>query len=191
MDNNIVINSFIYYDKNKEKYDNITKNVKYVNFPAFDKDDKGDIKRKHIVMYDKNKKPIFSSKYEIIGLYENVSNTWSWAWSVPRFKKNITYISRKILNYGLDLDISEQHSLFLKTELITGKFKIHDPVQLELHAAIASYISKNPFIFKFVKTASGPEEFVDVSNTKNTHNIDGLYSLYYLFILDHDTINKT
>ena len=68
--------------------------------------------------------------------------------------KNTNYVSRKILEYGLDIDYKDIS--FLKTELITSKFRITDNIQLELHLALASYLSKNPVIFKY---AYNPDKF--------------------------------
>ena len=42
-------------------------------------------------MYDKDKKEILKSRYENIGIYNNKSHTWTWAWSVPKFLKNTTF----------------------------------------------------------------------------------------------------
>lgn len=185
MDNNIVVNSLAYYDKNTEKYEKLFANVKYVNFPPGNKDEKGDLIRRYISMYNADRKEIFSSRYEIIGIYENNTRTWSWAWSIPKLKKNITYISRKILNYGLDIEIEEQKSMFLKSELITGRFRITDHVQLDLHAGIASYISKKPVVYKFIYHPNNEDslKMVDVSHSDQ---LKGDYSIYYLFILDYE-----
>lgn len=186
MDNNIVVNSLSYYDMNTEKYEDMFKNVKYVNFPPGDKDSKGDIMRRHIAMFDKDKKEVFKSRYEIIGIYENNSHTWSWAWSIPKLKKNITYISRQILNYGLDLEVDKSNSLFLKSELITGRFRISNPVQLDLHVAIASYISKKPVVYKFVFQREKVDSTSQMVEVDNNEIYEGNYSIYYLFILDYD-----
>lgn len=185
MENNIVVNSLAYYDKNTEKYEPMFSNVKYINFPPGDKSIKGDISRRYIAMYDKNKKEIYKSRYEIIGIYENTSKTWSWAWSIPKLKKNITYISRQILNYGLDLDVSEQNSLFLKSELITGRFRITSDIQLDLHASIASYISKQPIVYKFIFHRDSADTTADMVEVVDDVELDGNYSMYYLFILDY------
>jgi hypothetical protein len=186
MDNNIVVNSISYYDKNLEKYGYLFKNTKYVNFPPDDKNIKGDITRRKISFYNKNKKEIFSSRYEIIGVYENITHTWTWGWAIPKFKKNVTYMSRKILNYGLDIDSDETNSMFLKTELITGRFRISDHVQLDIHASIASYISKYPVVYKFVFDRSKSDSMKNYVEVGDNNVLKGDYSIYYLFILDYD-----
>lgn len=172
---NIVVDSLNYYDKNTEKYSYLFENTKYVKFKITN----NDLEHSMIYLYDKNKKEVFKSRYEIIGIFTNFSKTWTWAWSIPHLYKNMAYTSRKILNYGLDLDPNER---FLKSELVTSRFRITNSVQTDLHVAIASYLSKNPLIYKYVAYSGnmkGPDDLVEIV-TKN----DISYSLYYLFILD-------
>ena len=188
----IVIDALRYYDKNTEKYEKAFKNARYHKILY----NKSDIDHNKITFYDEHKKPILTSKFEIIGVYDNIPKTWIWAWSNPYFSKNTTYISRKILNYGLDLDSSTS---FLKSELISSRFRISSFVQLDLHVAIASYISKNPVIYKLIIDSNAPFEFgiksesdITKSDTFIPINTDkslrNNYTIYYLYMLDYDKI---
>ena len=114
----IVTNSLDYYDKNKEKYDKLLSKIKFYKVLKIS----SDLDHSKILFYDKNKKYMFETRYEIIGLFNKITNTWVWAWSIPYFNKNSTFISKKILNYGLDIP-SDQENKFLKSELITSRFK--------------------------------------------------------------------
>lgn len=185
-DNNVtrtVVNALEYYDKNSEKNEKLFKEAKYINFPSDDKDSKSDIVRTKMILYDENKKEIFRSKFEIIGIYENLTKTWSWAWSIPKLPKNKSYISRKILNYGLDLESDNINNTFLRTELITGRFRISNHIQLDLHVSLASYISKMPNVYRYIYKESNTEgEYIKISDTDND-NDDSDYSIYYLFLL--------
>lgn len=176
MSTDIVKNSFTYYDKNLEKYKNKFKNVTYIDFST----DINDTNRRTITMLDNNQNILFTLKYEIIGVFDNLSSTWTWAWAVPNLTKNTTYISRKILQYGLDM---ENSNLFLKKELITSRFKIFDEIQIDLHIAIASYISKVPIIYKFILS---PQNFRNnfLKVCKNKEDLKSNFSVYYLFIFD-------
>jgi hypothetical protein len=119
MDNiSLVTNALEYYDKNIEIYNNLFKDVVYTKNIPPESINGHDI----IMFYDKNKKEIFRSRYEILGLHTITSNIWTWGWAVPNLKKNQTNISRKIWMYGsvLDPEIS-----FLKSELITSRFQIN------------------------------------------------------------------
>lgn len=177
--NTLLVNSLEYYDKNTEIINKELKKAKYLNFP---KDDgiKGDIVRTKINFFDKEKNLLNSSKFEIIGIYENQTKTWSWAWSIPKLPKNKSYISRKILNYGLDLDTDNIDTTFLRSELITGRFRISNLVQLDIHVSIASYISKMPRVYKYVYKQSDNIDYIKINNSLDDSN----YSIYYLFLLD-------
>ena len=180
---NLISDSLEYYDANSEKYNDFFKKVKYVKFLDVVKD----IDHNTIIMYDSNKNEILSSRYEIIGVYNNKSRTWTWAWSVPRFRKNTTHIARKIITYGMDLD---PESRFLKTELITSRFRITNPVQLDIHAAVASYLSRQYIVYKYVSYISFTADIdglVDITNVPKD-NADE-YTVYYMFLLDRPTKN--
>lgn len=179
--NNVIVNALDYYDKNYEKNEKIFLNAKYINFPLKNKDIKGDITRNTMTLYDKNKEEIFSSRYEYIGVYDSSIKTWTWAWSIPELSKKSSYISRKILNYGLDLESNNTHNTFLRAELITGRFRITNKIQLELHASIASYIAKIPKIYKYIlKHSKNSDKYIEISDIDYNDN----YSVFYLFLLD-------
>ena len=109
---------------------------------------------------------------------------------------------RNILNYGLNLDPITENT-FLKTELITSRFRINDPVQLDVHIAISSYLSKVPFIFKHIIHEKDPFEYLSYSvderlllqDTKLFEyneillQTDEDYRIDYIFILDHNKLN--
>jgi len=99
---------------------------------------------------------------------------WFWGWAVSAFRKNLTIISRKILTYAFDLDPSVFLNLQLKTELVTSRFIITNPIQLDIHVALASYLSKSPLIYKYII-------YADEKNPKD-------YVVYYLILLNQHKI---
>jgi len=137
-----------YYDKNNEQYANMYDKFKYFSID----ESKNDTEHSIITFYDKDDNIILKTKYEILGLYDNSSRLWVWGWAIPTLRKNEVYLSRKILNYGLDLSSSGDE--FLKSELITSRFIISDPIQLNIHASIASYVSKTSMIFQLTREKS-------------------------------------
>jgi len=163
--NIIVSKSLEYYDKNLElnnkKYFNKINNIKFIKSNS-----NNDMEKNKIEFYY-NKKKLYSFKYEEIGSYYNKSKLWVWAWADPKLKKKENYISRKILNYGLDLDTNQQ---FLKTELITSRFIVNNLLQLDIHVSLASYLTKIPNIYCHKVTL----------NKKNKED----YILLYLFLFD-------
>jgi hypothetical protein len=95
-------------------------------------------------------------KYEILGLFDNTSHVWMWAWMIPEFMYNETNIVRELLNYGLKISPTSNtripnDRLYLKTQMVNSRFLLEDEFQLELHLAIASYLAKDKFNFIYSK----------------------------------------
>jgi hypothetical protein len=181
MDINITLitNALYYYDQNNEKYRDSFKKVVYTKFII----KTNDMEHNIIIMYNDKKEELFRSRFETIGLYNSDGNSWAWAWTLPLIRKNNTHIIRKIMNYGVELDPEVK---FLKTELITSRFRIADPIQLDIHVAIASYLSKKPLIYNHyvnIDFDRNTDEYLDVTQTFDH------YQLYYLFLLDYEQFN--
>jgi len=173
----LITNSLNYYDSNNEKNSKLFDKAKHYEIIRSESDISHDI----IILYDKHKTQIFKSRYEILGVYNIGAMLWTWSWSIPSYHKNEIYLARKILNYGLD--IVPQESPFLKSELITSRFKITDEIQLDIHTAIASYLAKKPMIFKLIYDPSfhtdENEKLFEIMNKK--HNTS---TIYYLYLID-------
>ena len=139
----IVTSALDYYDKHCENFNSFVSNIKYYKYEIHT----GDMERNIITLYDKDKKVVLKSKVEHIGQFFSDYKLWAWSWALPLYNKNVSYITKKMFEYGLNLD-PDKENLFLKTELITSRFRITDPIQLEVHIAMAAYLSKNPYILK-------------------------------------------
>jgi hypothetical protein len=170
----IVQNALKKYDDYNEKYSKLLKDIDEIKFSMH----KEEMDHNIIKMYKKGKL-IYALRFEILGVYANKYKVWTWAWSNPIFKKNSVRISKQILKYGLDLN---DDKLFLKAELTTSRFRVTDPIQLDLHVAIASYLSKKPHVYKFIYH---PDKKLEVANINVNEKIKGDdFLVYYLFILD-------
>jgi len=187
--NSLIPNALLTYDMNNKKYSNFFNKCKYVNFTPRD-----DPNRQRIVtFFDSNKEKILASKYEILGV-ENISTeTWIWAWAYPNYNKSETTISRQLLNYGFDIYTTED--IYLKSELITSRFRISNPIQIDIHVAIASYLTKHPIIFTYNVT----DEALNIPNEiglnmtpiiANEFGDKSILTKNYLFLLDHEKIDK-
>jgi len=182
----IIKNALEYYDKNNNKYRDMILRCKYYSLEFYD----SDMKRQKIIFYDKYKEKIFESDYEQIGLYNHISKTWTWAWSIPTLPKNEVYLSRRSLTYGLDI-IPDKSTIFLKTELVTSRFRVLDKVQLDMHVSLASYLAKIPFIFKlyvFPKQHELEEGIFTIIDEEKLEDTEDIYQIYYLFILDYENV---
>lgn len=181
-----------YFDSNQYNQDSIIKRLKYIKFVDSEKD----FEHNQILLYDDEFNKLEKAKYEYIGSYDSTTMIWSWAWAIPSMKKKNTTIIRKILNYGVELEPTNN---FLKTELITSRFRVTNKIQLDIYSAIVSYLSKKPRIIKIkvylnVKVIEDIDDitdktvFIDVTEpliNKNTTSEDQYrYTEYYLFLLD-------
>lgn len=177
----LIKTALAYYDTNNEKYTGLYEKFKYFMLEQSNNDTEHSI----IKFYDKDDKIIFQSKYEILGFYDNSSHLWVWGWAIPTLPKNQVYLSRKILNYGLDLSLNEDK--FLKSELITSRFIISDPIQLNIHTSIASYLSKTPMIFQLTREKSDivQESFKEEKKSKLLkHMTPNSISWFYFLLKD-------
>lgn len=178
----LVINSLKYYDSNNEKNFKMFNKFKYYSIIFTG----SDIDHNKIIFYDENKNKIFVSRYEALGVYNSSVHLWAWSWSIPVLSKNMVYTSRKILNYGLDL-VPSKDDLFIKSELITSRFKVTSEIQLDIHAAIASYIAKRSMVYKLIRSPSliTPESAgSDIYEILDMQSDD--FIIYYLFLLDEN-----
>jgi hypothetical protein len=131
-----------YYDKHNIEYD------KYI------RTDKITVEREtNKIIFQEYQKEF---KYEFLGIFDNTTNIWIWAWLVPEFMFNETHIVRKLLNYGLKISPTpinklDNEQLYLKTQMVNSRFLLYDSFQLDLHLAISSYLAKDNFKFIYSK----------------------------------------
>jgi len=177
----LVRDSLEYYDANQEIYKRKLDNITYVRF----KEASTESEHNMLYLYNDNKEEIYKSKYEYIGIYEPTLNIWTWAWAIPTLSKKNTNIIRKLLMYGTELDPT---SYFLKSELITSRFRINNEIQLDIHCSIASYLSKRPVIFKLkqYKNINIEDNLINIKSPEYATGDKELneYSELYLFLLD-------
>lgn len=183
-----------YFDSNQYKQEELVRKLRYIEFIDSDKD----FEHNQIILYDDRFNKLDKTRYEYIGSYDSTTMIWSWAWAIPSMKKKNTTILRKILNYGVELEPTNN---FLKTELITSRFRVTNKIQLDIYSAIVSYLSKKPRIIKikiFINTKIREDidnkddkkklVLIDVTEpliNKNIKSVDQYrYTEYYLFLLD-------
>lgn len=190
MASHIVKNALEYYDKNREKYDSFIKKIdRYGTFSVADENLHNEIE-----FYDKDNKIIHTSPYEMIGIYLHNSSTWTWAWSVPKFKSIQTFIIGKIFNYGRGLSVNE---LFLRTALLLSKYQISSKAQIDIHLAIASYLAKKPFVMGLVEKKltddeterSGYFPFIELNPNDSLDTLEKDAVIHFVYILDPPPID--
>ena len=102
-------------------------------------------------------------------------------------QKNNTKIVRKLFNYGAELDPDVK---YLKTELITSRFRVSDQIQLDIHIGIASYLSKIPLVYQhrlYIQQKVDSDSFLLIKdNELESEN----YTIYFMFLLDYKNISN-
>jgi hypothetical protein len=172
--------SLEYYDSYQPKINELVNKIHYIRF----------INNKNItdeiIFFDKNKKEIFKSSYEILAAYIPHYHAWKWSWSLPSTEKKKSFISRKILEYAFDLDNKKDY--LLKSTLINSKIKIINDLQLDIYKAISASLSKKPFILKIFSIPLTLEEDLEYYPFKkiNEDSESIKYVTLYLFILDYE-----
>lgn len=165
--NNLIESALDYYDNVVSDFDEIIKDKNIVSYDLVDK--KKDVERNVMYLYNEKGEMVYESKWETLGFYINKYKLWTWAWANPIYNKNNTFLSRKILEYGFNLDPNVDY--FLKTELVTPRFIINNDIQLDIHLALASYLLKKKiFPYKVV------------INTDETTEEN--YMIHYLILLE-------
>jgi hypothetical protein len=172
INNNIKL-SIDNYDMNKESFFKKFKNIKFFNFDYNDN-------YKTMVFYNENKEKIFVYSYELLGRYYNKQNFFQWSWSLIDTNKQLCIISKKILNYGIELIADDG---LLKFMLINSRIYIQNSFEKDLIIAYSLYISKIPFILPFYsnqkpiidKNENEYYEFnTESKSTNKSYNIDYL-----------------
>lgn len=96
-----------------------------------------------IILHHKyNKNEYEERNWEILGKYYIKYNIWIWSWLLPNYALDKTNTARKLLQYGLNINAQNSTDmLYLKAELLNARLKINDTLQLQIHLALASYLS--------------------------------------------------
>jgi len=190
MNSDIINNALEYYDTNTELYQNFIDKIKYISFDKSYNELDHDI----ITFYNDKKQEFHKSTFEEIGVYTSDHKVWTWAWSIPSLRKTQTYIISKILDYGIKLS---PENLFLKTELITSRFKISTKVQLDIHAAVASYLSKSPLIISYIYNPNVSTESLEsklhpfrrLNFMEDITKLPKNSLIYFFYLFDHPNTN--
>ena len=143
----IIKNAYLYYDKMFEY------NIKHYDidkiFTVKEINKMNDLNNSKLSLKDINNKNLFEADYQVISFifdHPTKSNNyiWIWSWSYADIVKNKTFLCRKILKYGLDINIDNkviEIDIFLKSLLVTSRLQVNEH-ELELLKAISLYITK-------------------------------------------------
>ena len=144
----LIINALDYYDRCVENSMNLKLIGGSSNIEFQITDD--ETKHNKIICTDEhgNKTEFF---YEFIGKYLLEHNTWVWGWSMPEIEKKSSNLSKRVLNYGIDMVITKESKLdvdmaLVKIALINSRV-ITSIKEVEILCGIFLYFTKLPYIY--------------------------------------------
>lgn len=146
MDNNYLIrNAYSNHDNFLLKYSKLIESINEKDVTWDQEKSESDMEPSIIHWKDKNGKTIIKAKYEILGIEitDNNKKLWVWSWAHPLLDKNKTYLSRKILNYGLDIiDLDNSINLLLKSLFTTSRLNLND-IEINFCVTLSLYLTKS------------------------------------------------
>ena len=143
MNGHVVSEALKYYDQNNEKYKRLTDKIKY--WQAIEREHDTDTSPRVFIFMNGDRKELFRSRVEVLGRYNKF--VWEWGWTLADMANSYLKTIRSVLLYGTDIDThTNRKNIFLKSELTTSHFKITDIAQIEIHCAIAMYLTKKKLV---------------------------------------------
>ncbi len=134
----LIKKSLEYYDEQNEKNKKYIKNT-IIEVSSTDK----------ITIMTEEHNILLESYYEVLGLFDNQTNIWLWAWLLPFLNASETIISRKLLDYALKLEpkSNSYDHYYIKSQLLNSRITIESDIELDIHLALSSYLIKDLFLF--------------------------------------------
>ena len=109
-----------------------------------------DLKRSVFKFIDKDTgELILETEVELLAIFYDKLNIWSWAWSQPGLYNAEYYLSKEILMHALKL---QSELAYLKSILTTSRGVVKDWTQIDINLALSSSVIKQPYVFPFVYT---------------------------------------
>jgi hypothetical protein len=131
-----MLNSFKIYDKKNNEY------KKLINDHDIYLD-----KEEGLIIFNKIN---MKFKYELLGIFDNTNLIWIWSWMIPSISFNKMLLSKKVLDYGLNLETkNNDDTIYLKTQFLNSRFKIDNNLQLEINLILSTYIIREDFLFLY------------------------------------------
>lgn len=114
-------------------------------------------------------KIILETEVEILAIYYDKLQIWSWAWAQTGLTNSENYLAKEILLYSLKLG---SELSYIKSILTTSRGVVKDVTQIDINLAIGSSIIKQPYVYPFV------------------FPIENNYLVYYFVLLNKEELDK-
>lgn len=114
---------------------------------------------------------VLETEIELMGIFYDKYNVWSWGWVQPGILKPEIYLVKEILIHALDMELELSD---IRQLLVSPRAVFSDKMQLDICLAIAGSVIKHCHIFPYKVT-----------------EIDGKYKLFnYYAMLNEDGLDK-
>lgn len=90
---------------------------------------------------------ILDTEVELLGVFYDKFDVWSWAWSLTGLTNAEIYLSKKILLHGLEMS---SDTAYIRSILTTSRGIIKDITQIDINLAVGASFIKQPYIFPFI-----------------------------------------
>ena len=165
------------YDRNKLNIDKKLENYKYFKL----KYNESLHDMYEITLYDNKKKEILNSKYQLLSVYIPNLKLWKWAWSLPLAVKKQSFVSKKILDYALNIE--NPNMLFVRDPLINSNIIIESELELDLLIGMSSYLTKQNFIKAFYFISESEGVYNNVKKIEESADKND-YMIHYYILMD-------
>ena len=158
---NLIKNAIKYFDEKSEKYGIINNEDLMMYLP---KNKSSDISEPKLTL--KLNKLKYNGNFSLLGKitkYNNL-NLFRWGWC-DNDSKNLTYLTRQILYYGLD--ITNDENLDLKQILLNSIIELGNILSMESLIAISLYITKSDWWY--LDKSTGNVEIYLIYNLKKSN----------------------
>lgn len=161
----IITESLINYDTAQPVIRYLMKNAKFEGEKFA-----GGNKRTIFRFYDKKTNELLlETETEILGVFYDKLDVWSWAWSHTGLGNAENYLAKEILIYALKLG---SDLTYLKSILTTSRGVVKDITQIDINIALGAGIIKQPYIYPYI------------------YRIDDYNLYYYLILLNKEQLDK-
>lgn len=113
-------------------------------------------------------KLILETEVEIMAIYYDKRNIWSWAWGHIGLYNSENYLSKEMLLYSLNRG---SELAYIKSIINTSRGVI-DPMQVDINLAIGCSLIKNKYVYPYI------------------YNYDNYNLIYYIILLDQEKLEK-
>jgi hypothetical protein len=138
----IITGALVEYDSSQPTINYLKKNtnLEYIHTQT-------ETKRNIFVFRDKDtNEKILETEVEILGVFYDKFDIWTWAWSQTGLLNSENYLSKEILIYALKLG---KEMSYLKSILTTSRGVIKDKTQVDINLALGAYIIKQPYLYPY------------------------------------------